>query len=203
MDDNIEDKLPEFRMSGTRQAGGIVPGGSEVSPKSSEGLIRGLIASPSMDKTIAEQQEEDFVVASRLGAGKRSPRGDNPRVVAVVRLDKEVRIIPGPPPLLKEKNLDSSKYTEPPPELDPERLEEIAAAQKLRCGEEPMETIEIEDDVMEADGEESATEGIAEASKKNSADKVENKSKKKSVRPARPVQNRALTRRWHRHKRYV
>jgi len=91
-----EMKLPETRMSGTLQAGGIVsvPSGSEARSELCEGPSGGLTASPPLDRTIAESENE-IVVASRLSAGKRrSPRANNPRVVGVVKIDKNIKVLP-------------------------------------------------------------------------------------------------------------
>jgi len=76
-----------------------------------------------MDSAIARESdegiEEEFVVAVRPGsAKKRSPRGGNPRVVAVTKLDREIRVVPGPPPPLRVAELDSPMYTESAPELE-------------------------------------------------------------------------------------
>jgi len=103
MDKNNESTSPGNRNLGNRQVGGLVPApdGSEAQPKSDEGPIRELPASSQMDVAIAEdycsiEEESEFVVAWRPGQKKRSPRGGNPRVVAVTKLDKEIRIVPGP-----------------------------------------------------------------------------------------------------------
>jgi len=135
-----ESKLPENRMSGTRQAGNIVPvpSGSEARPESSEGPSGGLTASPPLDRAIAELESE-IVVASRLSAEKRrSPRGNNPRVVAVVKIDKNIKVLPGPPPPLRVVDLDSPYFTESAPEM--------GLGPNLTEGRNPVETPVIEKD---------------------------------------------------------
>jgi len=129
-----------------------------------------------MDRAIADQEEE-YVVASRPGSGKRGSRGSNPRVVAVVRLDREVKVVPGLPPPLEVRDLDSPKYTESAPEFDLGLLEETAVARSPKSGEEPARAIELEDDVMDADGEGSTTEGAMGISPKGSAARSKNKKK--------------------------
>jgi len=123
-----EIKLPETRMSGTRQAGDIVPvpSGSEARPELCEGPSGGLTASPPLDRAIAESESE-IVVASRLNVEKRrSPRGNNLRVVAVVKIDKNIKVLPRPPPPLRVVDLDSPYFTESAPEmgLGPDLTEE-------------------------------------------------------------------------------
>jgi len=50
-----------------------------------------------------EKEEEKFVVAARPGSEKRSPRGSKPRVVAIMKLDREIKIVSDPPPPLESK----------------------------------------------------------------------------------------------------
>jgi len=114
---------PEIRNSGTRQVGGIVPAPdrSEASPKSYEGPSGELSASPQLDSAIASisaVREGDFVVAMRPSPKRKSPRASNPRVIAVTRLDRDIRVVPGPPPPLREAELGSPVFTESAPELE-------------------------------------------------------------------------------------
>jgi len=95
---------PEIRNSGTRQIGGIVPAPDRSVTESCEGPSGELPASSLLDMAIASgssggDKEQDFVVAIRPSPKKRSARGSNPRV-AVTKVDKEIRIVPGPPPSL-------------------------------------------------------------------------------------------------------
>jgi len=59
-----------------------------------------------------QKEEGDLVVAMRSVSRKKSSRDNNPRVVAVTKLDKEVRVVPDPPPPLRVKELDSPQFTE-------------------------------------------------------------------------------------------
>jgi len=176
MSENKENKLPEFRIPRARQTGGIIlaPGGSKVVPESCEGPSGGLIASLPMDRAIAEQ-EEDCVVAARPGPGKRSPRGSNPRMVAVVKLDKGIKLVPGSPPPLGVRELDSPEYTESAPELESESLEGTAATQTPRPGEEPARATDLDED---ADSEGSTAEEVMRISPEEGA----GRSKKKRER---------------------
>jgi len=157
MSSNKEKELPETWISGTRQAGGIVPapGGSEALPKSGEGPSGGLPASPPLDSAIADENE--FVIASRPGVGRRSPRGSNPRVVAVTKLDKNIKVVPGPPPPLRISELDSPRFTESAPELGTESMMGESCEQIPSTSEDvvPSDMVDV---IMESDREKTPLE---------------------------------------------
>jgi len=116
--------------------------------------VGGCPRAPPLERAIAEiaeredrEREGSHVGATRASPSNRSPRSGNPRVVAVTRLDRNIRVVPGPPPPLGVKELDSPQFTESAPEIGAE--EEVEEEQALdlspyRKGSiRPMELVEV------------------------------------------------------------
>jgi len=162
MDKNTKDTASGIRNPENRQVGDLVPvpDRSEAMPESCEGPIGELSASPPMDLAFAEdsyssKEEGGLVIARRLGQKKKSPRRDNPRVVVVITLDKEVRVVPGPPPPLEVADPGSPRYVVSAPELgayaecEPIDVRSLLRKELPTKASEPMEVSEVPEEKME------------------------------------------------------
>jgi len=110
----------------------------------------GLTVSPPLEKVIAESENE-FVVASRLIVSGQSPRAGNPRVVAVVKLDKNIRVVPGPPPPLGVSEPGSSQFTESAPEMGSCLTLDEELVFTTQAIEEPPEPSELVEVIMDSE----------------------------------------------------